>query len=212
MKRALFATCLTASLFAASPGFAQAPPPPPGQAAPPPGYGEPPPGYAPAPPGYAPAPPGYGPPGYPQPGYGQPQFYYPPPSLMGPPPRMERRSKGMMAGGIVLIGVGGLSLITGLAVYAIGGVGSFKSCSSTSGNYSYNYNYNDCGWTADKGTQAAGVALMVLGVAGLGVGIPLTVIGAKKVPVDPQAGEPPAAITTPMLHLGAGNASLDFAF
>ena len=200
MKSALLATCLTATMLAATPGFAQQAP-----QQPPPGYGEPPPGYAPAPPGYAPQP-GYGQPPYGQPAYGQPQFYYPPPALMGPPPRMERRSKGMMIGGIVLLGVGGLSLITGLAVYAAGSVGSYN-CSSQWGNGS-----GFCGWKADTGTETAGVALMIAGVAGLGVGIPLTVIGAKKVPVDPQTGEQPAQSTVPTLRLGAGKATLDFAF
>jgi hypothetical protein len=198
-SRALLASCLTATMLATTPGFAQTPKPE-----------EPPPGYAPPPPGYAPAPPGYGQPGYGQPygqpGYGQPQFYYPPPPLMGPPPRMERRSKGMMAGGIVLLGVGALSLITGLAVYAVGSVGTYKGCYG----YSTYSSYSDCGYTSDKGTQTAGVALMIAGVAGIGVGIPLTVIGAKKVPVDPQNEQ--ALTTTPTLRVGAGNASLGFAF
>lgn len=207
MKRALLATCLTASMLAATPGFAQSKAP-----AAPPGYGEPPPGYAPPPPGYAPAQPGYPPPGYAQPGgyppeYGQPQFYYPPPPMMGPPPRMERRSKGMMAGGIVLIGVGALSLITGLVTYAVGSIGPYQS-SNCYGSY-------NCGgsYVPDSGTRTAGIVLMVGGVAGLGVGIPLTVIGAKKVPVDPQTGEPKTeASTTPTLRIGPTNASLQFAF
>ena len=197
-SRALLASCLTATMLATTPGFAQTPKPE-----------EPPPGYAPPPPGYAPAPPGYGQPGYGQPygqpGYGQPQFYYPPPPLMGPPPRMERRSKGMMVGGIVLLGVGALSLVTGLAVYAAGSLGSYECTAGWGSGGGY------CGYKESSSEKTAGAALMIVGVAGIGVGIPLTVIGAKKVPVDPQTGEQ-ALTTTPTLRVGAGHASLGFAF
>jgi hypothetical protein len=211
MKTAILATCLTATMLAATPGLAQQAP-----QQPPPGYGEPPPGYSPPPPGYG-APPGYGQPAYGQPaygqpGYGQPQFYYAPPSLMGPPPRMERRSKGMMIGGIVLLGVGGLSGIVGALVYAVASAPTHSCGASTTtggSGYSYTYDWNLC---TDKGGQTAGAALMIAGLAGIGVGIPLTIIGAKKVPVDPETGEPPKQSAAPTLRLGAGHASLDFAF
>lgn len=132
---------------------------PPGYAAPgypPPGYGQPPPGYAPGyPPGYVPAyPPGYGPP----PGYGQPMI---------PVVPKERRSPGMMKGGIVVTSLGGLSLIVGATVALAAGCG-----------------FTIFGCNPDRSAQTAGYGMMIGGIIGVAVGIPLLVYGAKKVPIN----------------------------
>jgi hypothetical protein len=193
MKSLFLATSVAATVLVSVPAFAQSAPTTAQE--PPPGYGEPPPGYPPPPPRYAPAPPGY--PEYTTPPPGA-QYYYPPPPLIGPPPRMERRSKGMMIGGIVLTGVGALSFLTGLTVYALGSAGT-DDCTSGS--------YYSCDWKSDSGTQTTGAIMMVLGGAAVAVGIPLTVVGARKVPVDPAAES-----KAPTLQLGAGRASLRFAF
>ena len=154
---------------------------------PPPGYGPPPPGYGPPPPGYGAPPPGYGAPtgygqGYPPPPPGY--AYAPPPGYMyaqqqpqvDMTPR-ERRSPGMMAGGIVLISVGGLGLIIGSALTLSAG----SSCT-------FDFTGN-C--TRDTSAQTAGYGMMIGGLIAAGVGIPLLVYGVKKVPV--QGEVPPQA-------------------
>ncbi len=143
------------------------------QAYPPPaGYGQPPPGYG-APPGYYGAPP----PGYayaPAPGYA----YGPPPVDITP---KERRSSGMMAGGIVLLSAGGLGLVIGsiVALSARCGFTVFGGCNP------------------DTTAQSAGYGMMIGGVIGIAVGIPLLVYGAKKVPVKMDGAPATAWIGAP---------------
>lgn len=156
----------TASAQSAPPG----PQPPPGYAVQP-APGQPPPGYAQAPmppPGYAP---GYGPP----PGYPVPPGAYPPPQ----PIEKERRSTGMMVAGIVLTGVGAISLIAGALTYSLAAVNTTNDALSCSLNTTVSNCAKD-----HSGQQAAGAVMMVAGVAGIGVGIPLWIIGGRKVPVD----------------------------
>ena len=157
----------------------QAYPPPAGYGQPPPGYGQPPPGYGPPPPGYG-APPGYygaPPPGYayaPAPGYS----YGPPQPDLTP---KERRSSGMMAGGIVLLSAGGLGLIIGSTVALSAGCGFtvFGGCNT------------------DTSAQSAGYGMMIGGVIAIAVGIPLLVYGAKKVPVKMDGAPATAWIGAP---------------
>ncbi|MEP7119508.1 MAG: hypothetical protein ABJE95_01305 [Byssovorax sp.] len=157
--------------------------PPPGYGPPPPGYGQPPPGYGQPPPGYGQPPPGYGaPPGYygaPPPGY----MYAPPPGYAYAPQAdivpKERRSVGMMVGGSVLIGVGGLVAL----------IGSFATISASNSNFVCNGDV--C--TSSRGGGAVGVGMLVGGLVGVAIGIPLLVYGAKKVPVNPAAAAPTAA-------------------
>jgi hypothetical protein len=180
-------------------------PPPPGYAPPPAGYA-PPPGYAPAPgyapPGYAP-PPGYGPPpGYaPAPGYAPPPGYGPPPGYYGPQqvaPQMERRSGGALAGGIVLVSLGAVSSLVGAVLLS-----SSETCS-----YLYSgTNNNVTGCAHDKRTS--GIALTVAGLAGIGVGIPLIVWGAKRVPVG---GGPAVASNAAVLRVGPASGNLAVSF
>lgn len=164
-------------------------PPPPGYGAPPPGYGAPPPGYGAAPPGYTYAPaPGYGYPP-PPPGYGYapaPGYAYGPPIDVAP---KERRSSGMMAGGIVMISVGGLGLIIGSAL-------ALSSGSSCSFDFS-----GSC--SRDTGAQTAGYGMMIGGIISVAVGIPLLVYGAKKVPVRPEGAPAPAAALATPAWIGA---------
>jgi hypothetical protein len=161
--------------------------PPPGYGQPPPGYGQPPPGYGQPPPGYGQPPPGYGaPPGYygaPPPGYA----YAPPPGYMYAPQQptqplvqKERRSSGMMTGGIVVLSAGGLAM-------AIGGV----MVAGASSHCTFNFDSpNFC--TTDTSTQTTGYGILIGGIIGVAVGIPLLVYGAKKVPVKVD-GAPEAA-------------------
>jgi len=171
------------------------PPPSPPPAAPPQGYGAPPQGY---PPGYGPPPgypPGYGPPpGYP-PGYGPPPGYAPP-GAHAPPPyayqqpqsaaelppddelgRYEptgkrRRSVPLLVLGIISTAVGGVFLASGLGATLYCATGEKSICG-----------------------PAAGMSL--IGGAGLGVGVPLIVYGAKKVAPEPTIALGPRWVGAP---------------
>jgi hypothetical protein len=59
----------------------------------------------------------------------------------------------------------------------------------------------------DSGARAGGVALMVIGVAAMGAGIPLLAIGAQKVPDRDEA-----RVLVPNVRIGAGSAALRWAF
>jgi drug/metabolite transporter (DMT)-like permease len=104
----------------------------------------------------------------------------------GPPPPVvlsERRSPGMMIAGIALAGLGGV----GLAGGAILVLNSDVVIDCSPGFACQNHDSQ----------RATGYALMLVGAAGIAVGIPLIVIGAKRVPVgmaipgDPGAPPPP---------------------
>lgn len=163
----------------AAPGYPS--PPPAGYGQPPPGYGQPPPGYGQPPPGYYPAPPA----GY----YGQPPagYYAPPgyvmqqPYLQDPSAGKERRSTGMMVGGIALISVGGLVTLVGS--FAVIGAGTSKTVTC---------DVNSC-FSTETGGGALGAGLIIGGLVGIAAGIPMLVYGAKKVPIDPAAAAPAAA-------------------
>lgn len=83
-------------------------------------------------------------------------------------PRMKRRSPGMIAGGIVSASVGLIGGGIGLGLLAL--------CQPDA-------RPNEIGCK-----PAAGWGLTIAGVAGIAVGIPLIVIGAKKVPAKPEQG------------------------
>jgi hypothetical protein len=199
------------------PPAAAQPPPAYGQPQPqpPPGYGQPPPGYGPPPPGYGPPPPGYGPPGYyPPPG---PYYYYPPPGPyygqpggpMAPPEPKERRSTGMMVTGIVLAGIGGLGFIVGVAVYSTA-ESRISDCA-----YVYDYGaYGSCDDDSDE-RQAAGIGMMIAGGALLAVGIPLAVVGGRKVSTKSKGQPEPEveeASLVPELRMSTRSAALRWAF
>ena len=197
LAAALSSFALTADLVA------QQPPPPPGPVQPPPpvllplpppGAAQPPsPGAAQPPPGYGQPPPGYYPPGYyPPPGYYA-AYGYPSPSE-APPVPMERRSTGVWVTGLVLTVLGGSSLVLGSLAFA--------STPET-----------DCGPCIDDGacppcssedSETGPIAAMVIGVVGLGAGIPMIIWGGKKVPAKPaEPAEPSAALV-----IGPGHLSL----
>ena len=144
-------------------------PPPPADAPPPGTYYVPPPADAAPPAAYYPPPPA----GYPSPGasyYLPSGGYYVP--LAPPPPAMERRSSGLMVTGIVLMSAGALAA-------AVGAVGLTNTSTNTAGNDDCS-NHGGCSTLS----EGAGVGLVAGGLVGVAVGVPLTLIGAKKVPVD----------------------------
>jgi hypothetical protein len=140
---------------------------------PPPGYGEP--GYNPsydpgAEQGYGP-PPGYGPPGYGPYNYGN----LPPPPTA---PVFERNSVGMMVSGIVVTSLGGIALIAASVTLREADEEGRTVCSEF-----------ECEVDPDPDLQGAGIGLAIGGLVGLAVGIPLIIVGAKKVPVGPGYDE-----------------------
>jgi drug/metabolite transporter (DMT)-like permease len=96
---------------------------------------------------------------------------------MGP---YRYRSVPALASGIVGVSLGGIFLIAGAIVASTGGCDEFGDCTSTN-------------WGAVAG-------LTVGGIIGIGVGIPLIIYGAKRVP----AGMPAAEIVDHVLPAWAG--------
>lgn len=143
---------------AASPGSATAPP---GYSAAPPGYGAAPPGYAAAQPTYGAPPPGYG--------YMQPL-----------PPDMEPQSFGMMVSGILLMSFGVTSVLSGsMMVIAATRPPEIPPCIPGA----------ECTPTRADHTalEAVGVTTLVVSSLATVGGIPLLLIGSKKVPAKPEA-------------------------
>jgi hypothetical protein len=202
------------------------PPPPappqgyaPGTQAPPPGYGAPPQGYGAPPPGYGAPPQGYGAP--PQ-GYGYPYYPYPYPypyygapnaqpySLPPAPPPTERKSTGMMIGGILLttVGIGAVLVGSGLITTATNKIDVY--CEGPSGP-------SVCEQRDDKTQAAAGWGLLVGGVVAIGAGVPLWIIGSKRVPVktdstSPTQSSPPSPAASVRLLVGPSSAAVHVRF
>lgn len=110
----------------------------------------------------------------------------PPPPDAGP--ATKRRSTAMMVTGIGLLSLGAIAGVSGGVIIGV----------CRSGNAPPECN---------KNSVPAGAGLIVAGVVGLAVGIPLTIVGSKRVPVEPA--------TTgggPMLFIGPGSAAVRVAF
>ncbi|WP_437624342.1 hypothetical protein [Sorangium sp. So ce1151] len=208
---------------AAAPQPGSAPPaPPPGAATPPPGPPAPAAAPYPAPPYPAPpqqgpqagpgAPPGYPPPGYPG-GYAPYGGAYPPPPLGYPPPAadyppapppvpLRRKSPSLMLGGIALTAGGTIAFFAGTGLLA-----------SASERYEIYCDFGGytgvCDTRTDGPRQLAGALISVAGGVMLAVGIPLWIIGGKKVPATGEASRAPAQTT---LSLGPGSAALQTRF
>jgi hypothetical protein len=103
---------------------------------------------------------------------------------------MVRNDRDMMIGGVVLSGLGGLSLIGGLVTLMVGTF--WVECGGLF----------ECHNVENTTLQTAGAGLMIAGVALAGVGIPLAVVGAKKVPREGG----------PQVQVGAGRVALDWSF
>jgi len=87
--------------------------------------------------------------------------------------KRKRRSVPLMVTGIILTSLGGVGAIVGL----------FNLSAAESGSCSYSSSYDsDC---VDETQQNVGIGLAVAGLAMLGAGIPMTIVGAAKVPVEP---------------------------
>ncbi|WP_437611392.1 hypothetical protein WMF20_05770 [Sorangium sp. So ce834] len=162
----------------------QAPPPPPGASPgyPPPGYQG---GYAPYGGAYPPLPPGY-------PSHAE---AIPP---APPPVPLRRNSPGLMLGGIALTAGGTIAFFAGTGLLA-----------SASERYEIYCDFGGgtgiCDTRTDGPRQVAGALVSIGGGIMLAVGIPLWIIGGKKVPATAEAPEEPAQTT---LSFGPGSAAL----
>ncbi len=130
----------------------------PAGAYPPGAYPAPPPGAYAVPPGAYYVPPGGG--------------YYAPPGMYAQPVLTERRSTGAMVGGIVGVSVGAVLLLSAGIEALVA-----DSCAST-----IDLNTGSSIGGCSSGTGAV-IGLSIAGLIGIGVGIPLIVWGAKRVPV-----------------------------
>ena len=117
----------------------------------------------------------------------------------------ERRSSGMMATGISLIGLGAVLMVVGTVVYADAdhcttstfGVGGVPVTTTVT-----------CGPAPG---HTSGMALLAAGLVTAGIGIPLAVLGATEVP-RAEAGGRAAPSTRLALSLGARGAALTLRF
>jgi hypothetical protein len=106
----------------------------------------------------------------------------------------------MIAAGVVMIS-GGLGLLVAGAAM-VGGSKKYDTvgCSGDYMNCHIETNVN-------TGKQSAGYGLLLGGLILAGVGVPILVIGARKVPVERDALHP-----TARLHLGPGSVALRGSF
>jgi hypothetical protein len=91
------------------------------------------------------------------------------------PIRYKRNSSGMFAGGIVMVSIGALAL--GVAIISTG----TERCTSGAGSTSFS---TSC-------ESSPNYTAYLISAALLGGGIPMIIIGGKRVPADPQAGLSP---------------------
>jgi hypothetical protein len=101
----------------------------------------------------------------------------------------------MMVAGIVLTSVGALGLVVGGVLISQANNDATRTCVA-----------GPCDPTNDD-KRKLGIGVAVVGLASLGVGIPLLVIGARKVPVEQQ----PTA-WQPRLELGPTSGRLTWSF
>ncbi|WP_156041477.1 hypothetical protein [Chondromyces apiculatus] len=192
-----------------APPGAGAPLPPPGANAPLPPPG---PGAQTAPPGYQPYPPPY-----PYGGYPYPYGYYPPPYQHQSPtpaqptlPPLRRNDTTMMVSGIALTFTGAAASVASALLMSFGTSRYTIYCSPGGGSVLYACRDED-----DVGLVAAGWVTLGVSIAAMGAGIPLWIIGGKRV-VATATKEPEKTSREhapgPTVTLGLGSASARFAF
>lgn len=201
LPRALVISTLTlAATFAAGAAHAEPPAPPAAPTAPaaeapaalPPEAKAPPAAYA------------YGaPPGYPLP-EAPPEY----------PPEMRARSSGMVVGGVLLLSFGMVGLIAGSSMV---GAHEPTSTNTTTPCVACPFDGGNGSSTPQvilkPGFQSAGIATLVGSVVAMGAGIPLIILGSKKVPLtDDTSSAAKAAKLTPTVHIAPASATLVWQF
>ncbi len=168
---------------------------------------------APLPPAY-PTPPAYG--------YSVPYMMYPPPGAGAPPPywmpvapATTRRSDTMRSAGIVLFAAGGLATVVGSVIFtavattgcadtiAFAEDGAGPAPAATNERVrSAHQALNGC-----DTSPMVGLGIITAGVLTAVAGIPLFVIGSKRVPATTTTGK-----LVPQVSVGAGNGMLRWTF
>lgn len=103
-----------------------------------------------------------------------------------PEPVLVRNSPGLMAGGIVLLSAGALSSVLGVAWMLAQDSGQASCEAANDALINAGLTPNDC--SSDANSPVVGGTLIGVGLAGVGAGIPMTVVGAKRVPLEPELG------------------------
>ncbi|WP_437643354.1 hypothetical protein [Sorangium sp. So ce362] len=118
-------------------------------------------------------------------------------------PLTRRRSKGMMVTGIVLTSIGTVALIGG--ALAIASACSGPGCESGEELDPFEEEF---GYAEEDSEMDAGYALVIGGLVFAGVGIPLAIIGGRKVPVQVERKAASAPAPPPELVIGPRYAGL----
>ncbi len=132
------------------------------------------------------------------------------------PPEMRIRSSGLLAGGVLLVSFGLVGVVAGSAM--IGAheptqdENDIPPCFDDTGSGACGGGFTGPIPIVYKpGMRTAGIATLVGSAMSIGVGIPLIVLGAKKVPVlDDDAAK--AAKLTPTVRVGSSGATLTWQF
>jgi hypothetical protein len=120
------------------------------------------------------------------------------------PELKERFSTPMMVVGITLTGLGVIGLFAG--AFLLSEAESNNDCI-----YYADVTYGGCGTDEDKATS--GTVLLVVGGITAVIGIPLIVVGARKVPkTDPADPAQPAVSLRPEILIGSRSAALRWSF
>jgi hypothetical protein len=128
------------------------------------------------------------------------------------PPEMRMRSSGMVAGGTLLLSFGLVGLIAGSAMISAHEPTGNQNDSNCFTQIECEFlQQNPPSAVLKPGFRTAGIATLVGSAVAMGAGIPLLMIGAKKVPVLDDDGAR-AAKLLPTLRVGAASATLTWQF
>jgi len=84
-------------------------------------------------------------------------------------------------------------MVTGIVLTSVGGLVILAGSLAVVGSTSTNFTCEGDVCSSTSGSPAVGTGMIIGGLVGIALGIPLLVYGAKKVPIDPAASAPAAA-------------------
>jgi hypothetical protein len=128
-----------------------------------------------------------------------PSYTLPPP----PPLRRMHRRPGLIAGGGVLMGLGLVNALMGGYFIAFNQIQYSSDCMLADDHATGGYWSSDCGHRDDT-LQSLGIGMLVGGGLALAAGIPMLVVGIKKVPDTSSASSAPLSIGVRPMAGGIG--------